>query len=178
MKITRRSALLAGVSASVFATEIAMGAQFPLDPAKDDASRKLLVRMLRVMFPHKKFPDGPYERTADTIFASAAQSTAGKVNLAASLGELQASGFDKLDDAAALDYLKSIEASPFFQLVRGAAVNKLYDDPEIWAILGYEGPSFDKGGYINRGFNDLDWLPDPRVEEYDEAEAIKAGAKK
>jgi hypothetical protein len=27
-------------------------------------------------------------------------------------------------------------------------------------MLGYEGPSFDKGGYLERGFNDLDWLPD------------------
>ena len=43
----------------------------------------------------------------------------------------------------------------------------LYDDPEVWAALGCEGSSFDKGGYINRGFNDLDWLPEPRIEEYD-----------
>jgi hypothetical protein len=34
-------------------------------------------------------------------------------------------------------------------------------------LLGYEGPSFDKGGYLNRGFNDLDWLPDPRITELD-----------
>jgi hypothetical protein len=26
-----------------------------------------------------------------------------------------------------------------------------------------EGPSFDKGGYLHRGFNDLDWLPDPEA---------------
>jgi hypothetical protein len=28
-------------------------------------------------------------------------------------------------------------------------------------LLGYEGRSFAKGGYLQRGFNDLDWLPEP-----------------
>ena len=47
----------------------------------------------------------------------------------------------------------------------------LYSDPEVWELLGYEGPSFDKGGYIDRGFDDLDWLPDPRIEHLEEAAA-------
>ena len=42
----------------------------------------------------------------------------------------------------------------------------LYNDKEVWDVLGYEGASFDKGGYVNRGFNDLDWLPEPRIEEH------------
>jgi len=42
----------------------------------------------------------------------------------------------------------------------------LYNLPEVWEALGYEGASFDKGGYLTRGFNDLDWLPEPRIEEY------------
>ena len=34
----------------------------------------------------------------------------------------------------------------------------LYNQPEVWTILGYEGESASKGGYINRGFNDIAWL--------------------
>ncbi len=34
----------------------------------------------------------------------------------------------------------------------------LYNQQEVWAILGYEGESASKGGYINRGFDDIDWL--------------------
>ena len=41
-----------------------------------------------------------------------------------------------------------------------------------FGVLGYEGASFDKGGYINRGFNDLDWLPEPRIEEHPELAAF------
>ncbi|TIP32839.1 MAG: gluconate 2-dehydrogenase subunit 3 family protein, partial [Mesorhizobium sp.] len=29
---------------------------------------------------------------------------------------------------------------------------------ELWPIFGYEGESYSKGGYITRGFNDIEWL--------------------
>jgi len=60
-----------------------------------------------------------------------------------------------------LGALKRIEDSDFFELVRSTAVAEVYSDQRTWALVGYEGPSFDKGGYIDRGFDDLDWLPDP-----------------
>jgi hypothetical protein len=31
----------------------------------------------------------------------------------------------------------------------------------VWRHFGYEGASAQHGGYINRGFDDLNWLPDP-----------------
>lgn len=36
-----------------------------------DEARNVLIRVIRVAFPHDDFPDGPYERTADTILAEA-----------------------------------------------------------------------------------------------------------
>jgi hypothetical protein len=42
--------------------------------------------------------------------------------------------------------------------MRGSLVTALYNQKELWPKLGYEGSSFDKGGYIERGFNDIDWL--------------------
>ena len=51
--------------------------------------------------------------------------------------------------------------------MHATCVVALYDDREVWELLGYEGPSFDKGGYVDRGFDDLDWLPDPRISESD-----------
>lgn len=131
----------------------------------DAEGRKLLVRVVKVAFPHANFPDGCYERTSDAILASAAKTPGQGVTMAVGLSDLKAAGFDSLDDAAALKHLQSIEATPFFQFVRGTTVTTLYNDHEVWKILGYEGPSFDQGGYINRGFNDLDWLPEARVSE-------------
>ena len=69
--------------------------------------------------------------------------------------------FAELAEDEKLEALKAIEGSDFFELVRSTAVVEVYSDQRTWQLCGYEGPSFDQGGYINRGFNDLDWLPDP-----------------
>ena len=58
--------------------------------------------------------------------------------------------------------------SSFFSSVHGTGLVALYNNHDVWELLGYEGPSYDKGGYIDRGFNDLDWLPEPRIEEHPE----------
>jgi hypothetical protein len=55
--------------------------------------------------------------------------------------------------------LKTVEASPFFAKVRSDLVVTHYNQKAVWTKLGYEGSSADKGGYIRRGFDDIDWLP-------------------
>ena len=54
--------------------------------------------------------------------------------------------------------LTAAEKSPLFQKLRGDLLVSLYNNPEVWAKFGYEGASADKGGYVNRGFNDIDWV--------------------
>jgi len=34
-------------------------------------------------------------------------------------------------------------------------------DPALWKTLGYQGSSIEHGGYLYRGFDDIDWLPQP-----------------
>jgi hypothetical protein len=129
------------------------------------AQEATLVRMLRVAYPHDRFPDSPYVRAAKTIQD-------------ADVDGLLADGITALDQAANGDFgslseseatavLQRMSQSPFFKLVHATTVVALYDDHEVWDLLGYEGESFSKGGYLHRGFDDLDWLPKPRVEEYD-----------
>lgn len=135
-----------------------------------DRQRAVLVRLLRVAYPHQSFPDGPYERTADAVIAA----TADDQRLARTLGPdldhldvLVGGDFLSVDQTDATMALREYADEPYFRAIRGIAVVALYDDHEVWELLDYEGPSFDQGGYIDRGFNDLDWLPDVRVEEYD-----------
>ena len=54
---------------------------------------------------------------------------------------------------------KAIEQGALFKKLRGDLLVTLYNNKEVWPKFGYEGASADKGGYINRGFNDIDWLP-------------------
>ena len=153
------------VSVAVDAAEHQHAAPSALLPA--DAAAKL-VRVIKVAFPHNAFPDGPYERTAEHIIATAAASPYQTAQLGqglVSLDSLRDKPFAELDAAEALAVLEQIQHTPFFQLVRSTTVVFMYSDREVWKVVGYEGESSHLGGYVDRGFDDLDWLPDPRIEE-------------
>ena len=117
----------------------------------------------RTMYPHAALSDRVYARVAAKLAEGAAGDEAAQAVLAEGVAQLDAGGtpFVDLDPDAQLEVVKGIEGSAFFELVRGTAVVEVYTDTETWDLLGYEGPSFAKGGYVNRGFNDLDWLPEP-----------------
>ena len=50
------------------------------------------------------------------------------------------------------------EIGAFFKTLRSDLVVSLYNQPAIWPKFGYEGSSAEHGGYIARGFDDIDWL--------------------
>src|SRR5882724_10703048 len=94
--------------------------------------RALLTRMVRVMFPHDRFPDGPYERTADAILEAAADSRDGmrlRAQLDQGLRDLEALG------GATLDVLRGMSSTEFFEAIRAKTILTLYNDPEVWRIL-------------------------------------------
>ena len=133
-----------------------------------DEARRILTRIIRVSFPHQQFPDGPYERMTEKIIEASAESSWFRMALTQglmTLDTLSDEHFLDLPDDRAIAVLKRIADLEFFGFIRRTVVLNLYDDPEVYAALGYEGESFSKGGYLNRGFNDLTWLPEPRIEE-------------
>ena len=137
----------------------------PQRPDLDENQRATLVRLLRVLYPHPQVPESPYERCAEAVIANAQTDLVAGL---ARLNQLAGGSFTDVDEAAARDLVDGLGEDPDLLLpVHAVSVTTLYDDHEVWDLLGYEGSSYEKGGYINRGFNDLDWLPDPRITEYD-----------
>ncbi len=124
-----------------------------------------LLRMLRVAYPHDRFPDAPYVRTAKTVADADADGLL--ADGLAALNQAAGGDFGSLSESEATAVLERMSQTPFFKLVHATTVVALYDDHEVWDLLGYEGEAFEKGGYLHRGFDDLDWLPKPRIEEYD-----------
>ena len=57
-----------------------------------------------------------------------------------------------------VEILRAMEDSAFFQRIRGGLVTGLYNQKAVWPLFGYEGESYSQGGYIDRGFNDINWL--------------------
>jgi hypothetical protein len=114
----------------------------------------------RTMYPHDALPDEVYARVAEKLAEAAAEDAEAARVIAEGVGEL-GDGFAERSAEERLDAVREIEGSAFFELVRSTAVVEVYSDQRTWQALGYEGASFGQGGYIERGFDDLDWLPDP-----------------
>ena len=120
-----------------------------------------LLQMARDIYPHDKVADQYY-----AIAVKGYDSADNKDMVAAGIDELNAAavaqghasylaiGWEK----DRVKVLQAIEGGAFFQKVRAGLVTGLYNQKEIWPIFGYEGESFSKGGYIDRGFNDIAWL--------------------
>ena len=111
-----------------------------------------LIQMARDIYPH--------DHVADNFYAVAVKGydtpeTAADVEagIAALNAAAQGAGFASyLDVAWEADrvalLLRGMEASPFFQTVRGGLVTGLYNQKEVWPLFGYEGESYSQGGYI------------------------------
>lgn len=130
----------------------------------DRETATTLVSVARAMYPHDRVPDLHYERIVATLDEKAADSEEMKVLLKDGVQSLAMltgrwpNEFGGLDEADQVKALQRIERGPFFKAVAAEIVVGLYSQPDIWPYFGYEGPSNDKGGYVNRGFDDIDWL--------------------
>ena len=118
-----------------------------------------LLQIFRVMFPHDRLDDSYYERAVERILSISSADRATADLIANGISRLESQyRWVELSEADRLRTLEEIESNPFFQLLRTEFIFIFYGDPVVWKFLGYEGPSNDLGGYVNRGFGDIDWL--------------------
>jgi hypothetical protein len=132
-----------------------------------DHERETTLHVARAIYPHDALPDEAYEKVVRAVEAEAAGSADVRAAVQQGVAGLDdPTPFAERDAGARLQALRDAEAagSAYFQLVRATAVVELYDNPLVWKAFGYEGPSVHLGGYVDRGFDDLDWLPDPPIE--------------
>lgn len=120
-----------------------------------------LVQMARDIYPHDRIPDENYV-AAVKGYDTAEAADAIIAGIAALDAAARGKGFDSYLDTGwerdRVDILRGMEESAFFQQVRGGLVTGLYNQKSVWPIFGYEGESYSHGGYIDRGFNDINWL--------------------
>jgi hypothetical protein len=150
--------------ASGIVTEVTAAAEPPMPKLavlKPDEAQTLF-SMTRVIFPHAKLGDAPYRQTVADLDAAAKADPSVAQMLRAGIEQLNGPAkFTELDTGKKTAALKAIETTPFFQKVRGAELQTLYSHPDTFKAFGYQGAAYQYGGYIHRGFNDLDWLPNP-----------------
>lgn len=172
-RLTRRHFLHSGRNMLVGTLALNSGALGLLAPSQswalplaalDPVTGQALLKAARHIFPHDDLDDAVYALVVKQLDKDAGADPA--------VAELLNNGVAALNEAAGGDWLalapalrfaviENMAGDDFFEKIRGTAVVALYDNDMAWAYFGYEGDAWSKGGYLARGFNDLDWLPDP-----------------
>ena len=163
LRTTAAAAPLAMAGASISAT-----AAWALDAkALNPHTMATLVKAARDIYPHDHIADVFYIRAITPWDAKAAKDPAVQAMLTDGVTRLDADAQDRFGttylatnwEADRVTILRASEQTKFFRTLRADLVTSLYNQPEIWPKFGYEGSSAEHGGYIARGFNDIDWLP-------------------
>jgi hypothetical protein len=127
---------------------------------------RTLVKAARDIYPHDRLEDKYYAVAVKSYDEKAGSDQAMRALIEDWVSNLDSLARGKYGVAYAdvgweeerVGLLQQVAASPFFQTLRSGLVVSLYNQKEVWPAFGYEGESAAKGGYINRGFNDLTWL--------------------
>lgn len=169
-----RRVFLQGAASAVPAVAVATGTGIGVSDAWADvaatltpATMKTLLKVARDIYPHDFLGDSYYIAAVKPWDAKAAKDPQVKSLINEGIARLDREATERHkvpyvlvqweNDRVAL--LQRIEQSAFFQKVRGDLVVSLYNQKELWPRFGYEGSSAEHGGYIKRGFADIDWLP-------------------
>ena len=173
-KVSRRVFLRGSATAVPAAAVAAAGMSISPEAAWAQDAKNLtphtmatLARMARDIYPHDRLADVYYVKAVAGYDAKAGQDAAFRKMVETGVAQLDASAQQHHKspylmvawEADRVVLLQGIEQGALFKKLQGDLLVTLYNNKEVWPKFGYEGASADKGGYINRGFNDIDWLP-------------------
>lgn len=173
-RVSRRIFLRGAATAAPAAAVAAAGVTVTREAAWAQNAKNLLphtmatlVKVARDIFPHDHLAD-TYYVTAVAGYDVAAGKEEARAMIEDGVARLDGDAKDRFGHAYIdvawesdrLVVLRGIEGTAFFKKLHGDLIATLYNQKAVWAKFGYEGSSADKGGYIHRGFNDIDWLSD------------------
>lgn len=146
-----RRDFLKGVGLATVAVATYAARSFAANALPDNAR---LIIVARTLYPYD-LEDAVYREVVDSIVSD-------PVNL----DSLQAcadslDGFLEMSEAEQIQSIETLQSATFFEDVRIAVQLELHNRPELWQLIGYEGPSLPFGGYANETPASLAWLNRP-----------------
>lgn len=130
--------------------------------AETETETETLVQYAHFVLPVLAPTHVRYRAVADKISAQAAQVPPIASMVAegiAALGASEKGPWLKLSQPERVKVVGSLEGTPFFEFLRWTTSEIVMRDPVLWEKLGYQGSAIEHGGYLQRGFDDIDWLP-------------------
>lgn len=158
MSTTRREFLIAISQLATVATLVSCTrSEDQTAVATSNPNLELLASVVYDILPYAELPPELYVTAAQKILDLKDN------NIVAGLEKLRVASNNAawidVPEAERLAILSSLQDSPFFGVLRANTLQVLLRDPATFAIVGYGGSSIQYGGYINHGFNDINWLP-------------------
>lgn len=166
-RLTRRETLLAISQLALASTLAACGDGSPptaapaatqqATQAAPESDLELLAAAAYDLFPFATLTPALYVQVGERLLQ------ADNPSVAAGLQQLRAAAagtsWRDLDEAQRVATLTALQATPFFAALRASTIEVLYRAPETFALVGYGGSAIEYGGYLHRGFDEIDWLP-------------------
>jgi hypothetical protein len=159
---SRRRFLVATIAYSGLISAGAGTALFRAGAAWAQSSEKgaaELVRLARLLYPHDGVADDVYLEVIEGVLSDSTNDPIIDSAMTA-LNAAQSSDWFELDTDAQVAAMKSVETESFFEAIRVGVRDRFYTHPKVWEHIGYPGSSVEFGGYVDRGFDDIDWLPE------------------
>ena len=127
----------------------------------DPAAVRLLTQASRLLFPHNSLGQSVYLEAVKALDAKISGSTDKAALIGQAVDFLQGQTDNAWEAAGAERQLAALRAGQqeaWFGFFRESTIESLYRNPVVWRLVGYEGSSIEYGGYLERGFDDIDWL--------------------
>lgn len=177
--MSRRMFLMTTTMAGITTSAMLGSARAVFASPLDAGQSAILLRMVQDIYPHPGLLKiAHYQAIADAVVKGAEDKAETAAPLIEGLGRINAlaqklfrADYVNVTDADAREgILRKFQNEGFFQGVRWTAYFGIYDNKDIWPLFGYQGSSVEFGGYIDRGFSDITFVPQGPTLEQRQAE--------
>lgn len=167
--LSRRLFLTTTAMAGITTTALLSGARPLLASPLDDGETSILLQMTQDIYPHPNLLTVEhYQAVVDAVLGNAEADADLAAGLRDGLAQVEAQAQDlhgvsyiEIDDADAREgILRNFQNDAFFQGLRWATYFGIYNNADVWPLFGYQGSSVEYGGYIERGFSDITFVPE------------------
>jgi hypothetical protein len=160
-KFLMAAVLGSGAAASGLTLSVLTAARAWAEASSSASTGPALAKMARLMCPHD-VPESVYVEVMDSILSAALSDPGLDRKMDQALSALDAATGGDFVTSGSNIQLEAMQASAtqtWFAAIQGQVLPRIYNHPVIWKHIGYPGSSVEYGGYKDRGFNDIDWLP-------------------
>lgn len=159
---SRRRFLLAAIT---FSTATVAGTTWLRGAAAwaDDNDDATLVQFARLLFPIDALNDDAYGEVMNSTLSALEGSAGTKDALSMAentLNSASAGDWYGADEATQIRAIESIQSEAYFAAILATVRGVFHYHPDVWRAINYPGSSKEHGGYLHRGFDDIDWLPE------------------